>query len=118
MKLSKAQEKVITEAKERIDFARTHDFYEWYRNGNGWFEDKSNEEIDEWLKKNDANPNGIGGTVYYKQRYEWNKNGIDYLCHASGATIKKLEKLGLIEIIKDSTGSRCYDFDRIRILNY
>ena len=46
-----------------------------------------------------------------------NRNGIDYLCHASSATIRKLEKLGLIEVIYDSAGE-AYGFDTIKVLNY
>lgn len=117
MKLSKAQITVIENAKARIDFARTHDFYDWYRNGSSWFANKSNEEIDAWLRKMDETDHKIGGTEYYYQKYEWNRNGIDYLCHASSKTIIKLEELGLIEIIKDSNGE-IYGFDHIRILNY
>lgn len=117
MKLSKAQITVLEDAKARIDFARSHDFYDWYRNGYSWYENKSNEEIDARLKKLDETDHKIGGTEYELTRYEWNRNGIDYLCHASSKTIIKLEELGLIEIIKDSNGEY-YGFDQIRILNY
>lgn len=117
MKLSKAQQEVLNEAKARIDYARKHDFYDWYRNGYSWFRDKSNEAIDEWLAKNDATEHKIGGTEYATKHYEMNKAGIDYLCHASSLTIRKLESLGLIEIIKDSAGEY-YGFDVIKIVNY
>lgn len=112
MKLSKAQQEVIENAKERIDFARTHDFYDWYRNGLGSYrKDITNEEIDSNIN------NSKLGRDWHEMRYNWNKEGIDYLCHASSATIKKLEKLGLIEIVYDSNGE-WYGFDRIKLVNY
>ena len=117
MKLSKAQTEVMEKAKARIDFARSHDFYDWYRNGSSWRENKSNEEIDAMLKEKDETEFKIGGTDYEFTRYEYNRNGIDYLCHASSKTIAKLEELGLIEIIEDSNGEY-YGFDKIRLLNY
>jgi hypothetical protein len=52
-----------------------------------------------------------------EMHYDWNRNGIDFLCHASSATIKKLEKLGLIEIVYDSNGE-FYGCDHIKVLNY
>ena len=49
--------------------------------------------------------------------YNMNREGIDYLCHASSKTIKALEKVGIIEIIKDSNGEY-FGFDTIKLLNY
>lgn len=118
MKLSKAQQEVMEKAKERIDYARNHSFYDWYRHNSGYWRIKemSDAEIDAELAQREADE--YKGTKEYEMtRYEMNKNGIDYLCHASSSTIKKLEMLGLIEIIKDSNGEY-YGLDQIKILNY
>lgn len=115
-KLSNAQIKVLNDAKERIDFARTHDFYDWYMRTASNYEKKnihSNEELENYL----SNKYGRDLRAEYKNRYMNNINGIDYLCHASSKTIAKLESLGLIEIIKDSNGEY-YGLDIIRISNY
>lgn len=115
-KLSNAQIKVLNGAKERIDFARTHDFYDWYMRTASNFEQKnihSNDELEKYL----SNKYGRDLRGVYKKNYMDNINGIDYLCHASSKTIAKLESLGLIEIIKDSNGEY-YGLDVIRILNY
>lgn len=111
MKLSKAQQEVLEDAMEEIDFARTHSFYDWYRKGFN-AGDLTNEEIN--ARINDC----VLGRDYFECRYNWNREGIDYTCHASSATIRKLETLGLIEILYDSNGSHGYGLDRIRILNY
>lgn len=116
VKLSKAQQEVLDTAKERIDFARTHSFYDWFREGDRYFRDATDEEIKAVIDKRTAEGSVINWE-YETTHYEWNRNGIDYLCHASSATIRKLESLGLIEIIKDSNGEY-YGFDQIRILNY
>ena len=119
MKLSKAQETVLIEAKEEIDFARNHTFYEWViKHFSNWFNESATpEEIEKKF-------------IYFEEmgykctkereleKYEMNRSGIDYLCHASSATIRKLENLGLIEIIHDSCGVKYYGFDVIKILNY
>lgn len=115
MKLSKAQQMVIDTAKERIDFARAHTFYEWYRRDSHWsIQEMTDEEIDAHLGKVQEY---IGSKKYYEERYNMNRDGIDYLCRANSKTIKKLEDLGLITIIYDSNGET-YGFDRIKINNY
>jgi len=115
-KLSKAQQEVLDIAKERIDFARTHNFYDWFRQYNRTCRNHTDEEVRKEIDERTAN-GWIGNWEWETTRYEWNRNGIDYLCHASSATIKKLESLGLIEIIKDSNGEY-YGFDQIKVLNY
>ena len=117
MKLSKAQAEVMNKAKERIDFSRNHDFYEWYRKNDSWYADRTVEEIEAKLTKEDQTSHKIGGHEYEMNHYNMNRDGIDYLCHASSATVRKLEKLGLIEVIYDSAGE-AYGFDVIKVLNY
>lgn len=116
-KLSKAQQEVMDHAKEAIDFSRTHDFYDWYRRSAVLkVKEMTDEEIDSYLE--DRKKRGYVGTKEYEmERYQWNRDGIDFLCHASSLTIRKLEKLGLIEIIEDSKGEY-YGLDKIKVLNY
>ena len=109
-----------------INFARNHTLREYatYRNfqvtniedsilvkdnnAYGWTKEQAiqhlNERNDETIEK-------------YKDSYENEKQGIVYT-HCSGATLNKLESLGLIEIIKNSTNSKYYAFDVVKILNY
>ena len=119
MKLSKAQQEVMDKAKERIDYARTHSFHDWFRNNTcaDYVKEMSDQEVDALIDKR-TEQGWIGNRSYEENHYQMNRDGIDYLCHASGATIKKLETLGLIEIIKDSTGTGTYAFDAIKVLNY
>ena len=118
MKLSKAQQTVMDEAKERISFARNHSFCDWFRNNSGYWRIKemTDAEVYEELNRR-TEADYIRNLDYEVNHYEMNRSGIDYLCHASSATIKKLESLGLIEIIHDSNGEY-YGFDTIKVLNY
>jgi len=118
MKLSKAQQEVIDYAKNRIDYAREHSFCDWFRKGYGKSVASLNDaEVYEYINKKHSE--GWHMSIESEtENYEMNRNGIDYLCHASSATIRKLEKLGLIEIIEDSCGAKCYGFDTIKLLNY
>ena len=116
MKLSKAQQSVMDWAKKRIDYARSHDFYDWYRDGNAT--NSSNQEIDEWLDRQALLTDGFLGKDYETERYQMNKDGIDYLCVASSTTIRKLEKLGLIKILKEHSKGVYLGADTIKILNY
>lgn len=118
MKLSKAQQEVMDTAKERIDYARTHSFCDWFRNGMGYYyKGMTDTEVYEAIERLTKESNWGYSLDYEMKRYEMNRNGIDFLCHASSATIKKLEKLGLIEIVYDSNGE-FYGFDHIKVLNY
>lgn len=123
MKLSKAQQKVIDDAKKDIDFARTHSLREWaakrcrrsetdriitnyslygYRTREEALK-AMNEEIDKFINK-------------YSESYENNKNGIVFT-YCNSRTLAKLQKLGLIEILYDSEGEH-FGIDTIKILNY
>lgn len=118
MKLSKAQQVVMDEAKKRIDYARVHSFHDWFRNNNrsGNIIEMNDREVDELLEKRTL-AGWIGNKDYQMEHYQMNRDGIDYLCHASSKTIGKLESMGLIEIIRNSNGEN-YGLDVIRILNY
>lgn len=103
MKLSKAQEAVLNHAKEAIDFARTHTLEEWYMKS--YRVDRLDlDSMDEWSRN------------YTITTYEKRKNGIA-LSMCNSRTLKKLEDLGLIEILYDSNGTH-YGVDEIRVLNY
>ena len=117
-KLSKAQQEVLDRAKYRIDFARTHSFCDWWRkNESFWkYKEATDAEVYEILEER-TRKGWIGTLEWEMKHYEMERDGIDPYCHASSATIKKLETLGLIEIIYDSNGEY-YGFDTIKILNY
>ena len=91
MKLSNAQQKVMDEAKETIDYARTHTLYEWAGGIESFAED-------------------------YKEYYENNRKGI-VLTRCNSKTLEKLENLGLIEILYDSKNKKD-GIDHVKVLNY
>lgn len=98
MKLSKAQQEILKNAKASIDKAREQDFLTFV-GGNA-----------DYFKKDP------GLEAKCKKWYEDTKNGItEVACNSK--TIKKLEELGLIKIIYDSNGEH-YGRDIIKVLNY
>lgn len=110
MKLSKAQQAVMENAKNRIDFARTHSFDEWhlkhFRN-----------TIDEYKQRNGENSEAHKSHIdYVTKRYEEERRGIT-LAHCNSKTLYKLREYGMIEIVEDSKGET-YGIDVIKVLNY
>ena len=118
-KLSKAQNEIMTNAYEKIDFARSHSIEEWAMKktnvppaNHPWskwyieeygqlrYEAYKRERIEEHIER-------------FGKYYELEKKGI-ILCQANSRTLNKLEELGLIKLHKDG-GS--YP-DTIEILNY
>jgi len=118
MKLSKAQEEVINNAKAKIDLARTLNFFDWYMGyyaGN--YESKNihtPEELDAYLENRIGRDNRTMKDLT-EERYQNARNGI-VSCIANSRTLKKLEEMGIIEILYDSNGDRL-GLDEIRILN-
>lgn len=111
MKLSKAQQKIIDESKERIDIARSYGTFEEYFNS---YESKyynNNYNTAEKLKK--RNPKLFEGC---KEWWENNIRGI-VLVSANSRTLYRLVELGLIEIIYDAK-NEIYGCDTIKLLNY
>ena len=122
MKLSAAQQKIIDTACKEIDFARTHTAFEW-----GLKERYQVTKVEEsiivikhnlyHMTRDEAieyvTKEAIRYATTYNYYYESEKNA-QVLCQANSKTLKKLEELGLIEIIKD--GRSC--IDTIKILNY
>jgi len=104
MKLSKAQEKVMEDAKKQIDEARSMDYPEWLKHGNGYYEDHE----DAWNK--------AVAKCYLKKYWEEHRNGIA-LTHCNSRTLAKLEEYGLVKIIEDSKGEQ-FGIDTVQILNY
>ena len=103
MKLTPAQEKVLTQAKSDIDLARILEYPEWMRETCKNFRP---EVVEEDIAENRM-----------KNYWEEHRNAI-VLAHCNSKTLEKLEKLGLIEIIYDSKNEKGYGIDHIRILNY
>lgn len=109
-KLTKAQEAVLNEAKANIDFARSVNFYDWYRvsyNAN----QKSDEDIEKQINK--PLYKDIGGRAYFEGIYKNEIKGIT-LVMCNTRTLKALENLGYIRIINEG-GS--YP-DRIEVIGY
>lgn len=104
MKLSKAQETVMEDAKRQIDEAQSMDYPEWLKHGNGYYEDHE----DAWNK--------AVAKCYLKEYWEEHRNGI-VLTHCNSRTLAKLEEYGLIKIIEDSKGEQ-FGIDTVQILNY
>lgn len=111
MKLSKAQEKVLSEAKMQIDKARACETFEEYFNK--YMGPHMNHLYDTPKKYMAMDMKGWNRIRKY---WEMNKEGIAFT-RCSSKTIEKLEKLGLIEILYDSNG-QCCGTDRIKVLNY
>lgn len=112
MKLSQAQQRVIDQATREIDFARTHNFYDWYRHAMNcatW----SDSEIDDHMEKEGAQWNGLGGKEYELREYDNRKKG-QALVMANTKTLASLERLGIIEIINEGG---TYP-DTIKVINY
>ena len=95
MKLSKAQERRLGEAKANIDMARSYDTYEEYEYNNNryWSGRYTLEEAREKISKNDNECNN-----FYSNLYKEYRKG-KALVIANSRTIEKLEELGLIKII-------------------
>lgn len=109
MKLSKAQTEVMEMAKARIDEARSLSFYEWYRihfNAKNY----TDAQIDDEIARFDKHINEEG---WHHNMYENARNAIT-LVTANTRTLRKMEEMGLIELVKDG-GS--YP-DHIRLINY
>lgn len=112
-KLSKTQQKLLDEAKARIDFARTHSFYDWMRKNNSRVDDSATDEQIEMMIKREIE---LGYENWYIESYEETKNGKTWMS-CNSRSLHKLAELGLIEIIMDSTGET-YGLDSVKILNY
>ena len=105
-KLSATQEKILAKAKADIDKARNMDFYDWFRSNSSYYSNSTNEKIEAEVERLD----------WWKNYYNDNKSGIAHT-HCNGKTIAKLQSLGLIEILYDST-NKAYNYDLIKVLNY
>lgn len=105
MKLTAAQEKVLIEARAKIDAARKYDYAEWFRRTQAKY--YREDYIEKAISEN-----------YLKKNWEAEKQGL-VLTHCNSRTLEKLQMLGLIEILYDSKyDGHSYGIDTIKILNY
>lgn len=111
MKLSKAQQAVMDQAKSNIDFARNNTYYTWIRK-HFYSREMTDEEIQEMIERDKK----AFGYEYEAKRFEEERNGIT-LAQCNSRTLYKLQEYGLIEIIEDSKG-HTYGIDTIKVLNY
>jgi rhamnose utilization protein RhaD (predicted bifunctional aldolase and dehydrogenase) len=123
-RLTKAQDKIMTEAKSMIDFARTHTLREWAQKQTG-YTDEQIEGMVERCELYHSTPERMRADLNerinryaedYSESYYNNQNSI-VLIYCNSKSLKKLEEYGLIEILYDSTGSS-YGLDTIKVLNY
>lgn len=110
MKLSAAQQKVISEAKADIDLARSCSTYKeyWTKTSGVWETKTTFEETvanDPWWHSE------------MERYWRMHQDGVAFV-HCSGRTLESLRKAGVIEIVIDSTGFTGYGIDHIRIVNY
>lgn len=110
MKLSTAQKKVIDDATAKIDFARSHNFYDWYRHAYNCAT-YSDSDIDDHVAKWDCKYPRLAG--YHHKNYERYING-EAVVTANTRTLKRLEMIGLIEIVEE--GGMYPDW--IKVINY
>lgn len=112
MKLSKAQQEVMNQAKEQIDFARSVNYYDWIRRSFFPYKEVTDDQVLEAIEHDKK----IFGYDYFAKTFEEEKNGIA-LVRCNSRTLYKLQEYGLIEIVKDSKG-QTYGIDTIKVLNY
>jgi len=109
MTLSKTQQQVMEKAKREIDEARTYETYEEYFLATN----HCNNDYNTPDKYKEKDLNGWEGSKAY---WHWVREA-KVLTHCNSKTLEKLEKLGLIEILKLTTGEH-YGIDLIKVLNY
>lgn len=110
MKLTKAQEATLKEAKAFIDKARSCETYEEYayQTNHYWRGRYTLDEARPLIKKNDDENDN-----FYSKLFEEYKKGY-CLLNADTRTLKKLEELGLIEIVR--VGGTY--IDKARVIGY
>ena len=118
VKLSKAQQAVMDDAREQIDRARRFErMIDWYMDDDYWRNrGKSAEEVIEYLKSRTFGFEDYNGYDYYEKAWQDRKNGIA-LTMCNSRTLYKLQEMGLIEIVEDSKGAT-YGIDKVKVLNY
>ena len=125
VKLTTVQQKLIDDAKAKIDFARTHTLREWVINNFGYGgTEESIEQSARWRDEHWGNNAGDivrdslkKAIAYYEaepEQYNEERNGIIKWTYNNSNTLRALEKKGVIEIIED--GGACSD--AFRVLNY
>lgn len=116
MKLSKEQQRILDGAKLDIDKARAcANLGEyWAIVDNGYYL-KRGYTFEEYLLTFDDEERDKK-IAWKTQSFENHKNGIVY-AWGNSRSLKRLELLGLIEIIKDAGGVR-HGIDTIKVLNY
>ena len=124
MKLSRAQSKVMEEAKRKIDFARTHSLREWAEQQTNITPEFVQRQIE--LGKNRRSEEETR-QIYdncvrdymnnYGRYYEDCKRCIVLCSCVNSRSLQKLESLALIKIMYDSSGESV-GIDTIKVLNY
>lgn len=108
MKLSITQQRILDQVWKEVNEAREAiDFEDWYER---YYKKYSHNLTLENLREKFPSDFELAVKVYNERL-----NGI-VLTNAKGATIRKLESFGFIEIIKDATGTGSYSFDTIRVI--
>ena len=128
MKLTKAQQIILDDAKKYVDYAREHDFLHWaslklcgYDLDTDWDAVPnpylSNEMVlrkaQDAVARDEAGSSEYFEPFHWKKAYERERQG-ECIVHANSKTLEALERLGMIEIIRDGRSG----LDTIKLLNY
>ena len=115
MKLTAAQQKIMDQAKADITFARTHTLIEWATEVSGWTDNRRLANLKAYRADAETlmNEEIARYAETYSAYYEREKEGI-VLTQCNSRTLKKLECIGMIEIIKDGRSH----IDTIKVLNF
>ena len=116
IKLTKAQQTVMDQAHKEIDLARSLDYTEWLKATEFRRDFEFAERHPEFKDSIEKNFEEAVRKEKYKHYWEAERRG-EVLTHCNSKTLLKLEEMGLIEIIRISTGT-AYGIDEVKILNY
>lgn len=126
-KLTNAQEKVLKGIRDDVVRAKSNTLYRWLGEvaGLDWWnvgekhprisvEERESlaahqrRQLDVLLQRPDCR-------AFWTECYDRIREAQEVVCHAPSGTLRALERLGLVIIVRDSADSRGYGLDRVRL---